>query len=80
MGAMASQISLTIVYLTLREHQGLLLINDSLCSLRLLYCIRISKDYVCGIWVYKLLGIWKGYYGVNKSLISYMKLVNQGKK
>ena len=27
------------------------------------YCmIRKSKDYVYGIWVYKALGIWKGYY------------------
>ena len=26
--------------------------------------IRKSKDYVYGIWVYKALGIWKGYYRV----------------
>ena len=35
--------------------------------------IRKSKDYVYGIWVYKALGIWKGYYRVKKSLVSYMK-------
>ena len=34
---------------------------------------RKSKDYVYGIWVYKVLGIWKGYYRVKKSLVSYMK-------
>ena len=34
---------------------------------------RKSKDYVYGIWVYKVLGIWKGYYRVNKSLVSCMK-------
>ena len=35
--------------------------------------IRKSKDYVYGIWVYKALGIWKGYYRVKKSLVSYVK-------
>ena len=35
--------------------------------------IRKSKDYVYCIWVYKALGIWKGYYRVKKSLVSYMK-------
>ena len=35
--------------------------------------IRKSKDYVYGIWVYKALDIWKGYYRVKKSLVSYMK-------
>ena len=35
--------------------------------------IRKSKDYVYGIWVYKALGIWKGYYRVNQSLVSYVK-------
>ena len=35
--------------------------------------IRKSKDYVYGIWVYKVLGIWKGYYRVKKSLVSCMK-------
>ena len=35
--------------------------------------IKKSKDYVYGIWVYKALGIWKGYYRVKKSLVSYMK-------
>ena len=29
--------------------------------------IRKSKDYVYGIWVYKVLGIWKGYYRVKKN-------------
>ena len=35
--------------------------------------LRKSKDYVYGIWVYKALGIWKGYYRVKKSLVSYVK-------
>ena len=35
--------------------------------------IRKSKDYVYGIWVYKALGIWKCYYRVKKSLVSYVK-------
>ena len=35
--------------------------------------IRKSKDYVYGIWVYKALDIWKGYYRVKQSLVSYMK-------
>ena len=35
--------------------------------------VRKSKDYVYGIWVYKVLGIWKGYYRVKKSLVSSMK-------
>ena len=34
---------------------------------------RKSKDYVYGIWVYKVLGIWEGYYRVKKSLVSCMK-------
>ena len=34
-----------------------------------LYPIRKSKDYVSGIWVYKALDIWKGYYRVKKSLV-----------
>ena len=32
-----------------------------------------SKDYVYGISVYKVLGIWKGYYRVKKSLVSCTK-------
>ena len=35
--------------------------------------IRKSKDYVYGVWVNKVLGIWKGYYRVKKSLVSCMK-------
>ena len=35
--------------------------------------LRKSKDYVYGIWVYKVLGIWKGYYRVKKSLVSCIK-------
>ena len=35
--------------------------------------IRKSKDYVYDIWVYKALGIWKGYYRVKNSLVSYVK-------
>ena len=41
--------------------------------LSVMYVIRKSKDYVYGIWVYKALDIWKGYYRVKKSLVSYMK-------
>ena len=37
------------------------------------YIIRKSKDYVYGIWVYKALDIWKCYYRVKKSLVSYVK-------
>ena len=37
------------------------------------YSVRKSKDYVYGIWVYKALDIWKGYYRVKKSLVSYVK-------
>ena len=43
------------------------------CHQVLIIHIRKSKDYVYGIWVYKALGIWKGYYRVKKSLVSYMK-------
>ena len=39
----------------------------------IIYVLRKSKDYVYGIWVYKALDIWKGYYRVKKSLVSYMK-------
>ena len=35
--------------------------------------VRKSKDYIYGIGVYKVLGIWKGYYRVKKSLVSCMK-------
>ena len=35
--------------------------------------IRKSKDYVYGIWVYKAFGMWKGYYRVKQSLVSYVK-------
>ena len=39
-----------------------------------------SKDYVYGIWVYKVLCIWKCYYRVKK-IISFMhETVNRGKK
>ena len=38
-----------------------------------LILLRKSKDYVYGIWVYKVLGVWKGYYRVKKSLVSCMK-------
>ena len=37
------------------------------------HLIRKSKDYVYGIWVYKARGIWKGYYRVKISLVSYVK-------
>ena len=32
-----------------------------------------SKDYVYGIWVYKVLGIWKGYHRVKKITSFIMK-------
>ena len=39
-----------------------------------------SKDYVYGIRVYKVLGIWKGYYRV-KEITSFMhETVKRGKK
>ena len=44
------------------------------------YIIRKSKDYVYGIWVYKVLGIWKCYYRV-KTITNFMhETVNRGKK
>ena len=42
-------------------------------SVKQAFQIRKSKDYVYGIWVYKALDIWKGYYRVKKSLVSYVK-------
>ena len=44
------------------------------------YCIRKSKDYVYGIWVYKALDIWKGYYRVKKITGFVHETVNRGKK
>ena len=41
--------------------------------------IRKSKDYVYGIWVYKVLGVWKCYYRVK--ITSFMhETVNRDKK
>ena len=37
------------------------------CDLNSYSSIRKSKDYVYGIWVYKALGVWKGYYRVKKN-------------
>ena len=45
----------------------------SLSNIYIYMYIWKSKDYVYGIWVYKALGIWKGYYRVQKSLVSYVK-------
>ena len=45
-----------------------------------IYPIRKSKDYVYGIWVYKVLGIWKGYYRVKKITSFMHETVNRGKK
>ena len=42
--------------------------------------IRKSKNNVYGIWVYKILGIWKGYYKVKKNTSFMHETVNQGKK
>ena len=41
---------------------------------------RKSKDYVYGIRVYKVLGIWKGYYRVKKNHYFMHEIVNRGKK
>ena len=44
-----------------------------------IYHIRKSKDHVYGIWVYKVLGMWKAYYRVK--ITSFMhETVNRGKK
>ena len=43
--------------------------DEHICAI----LIRKSKDYVYGIWVYKALDIWKGYYRVKKSLVSCVK-------
>ena len=42
--------------------------------------IRKSTDYVYGIWVYKVLGLWKGYYRVKKITSFMHETVNRGKK
>ena len=42
--------------------------------------IRKNKDYVYGIWVYKALDIWKGYYRVKKITGFVRETVNRGKK
>ena len=42
--------------------------------------IRKCKDYVYGIWVFKVLGKWKHYYGVKKITSFMYKTVNRGKK
>ena len=42
--------------------------------------IRKSKDYVYGIWVYKALDIWKGYYRVKKITGFVHETVNRAKK
>ena len=52
-------------------HNLLLSVNQEL--LTQFHAIRKSKDYVYGIWVSKVLGIWKGHYRFKKSLVSCMK-------
>ena len=47
---------------------------------QIIYVLRKSKDYVYGIWVYKALGIWKGYYRVKKITGFIHETVNRGKK
>ena len=44
----------------LREDRGFYGHEITFCE----YSIRKSKDYVYGIWMYKVLGIWKDYYRV----------------
>ena len=52
----------------------IVVITDSRNGLLHMWClVRKSKDYVYGIWVYKVLSIWKGYCRVKKSLVSCMK-------
>ena len=68
---LACYIKLTNIHCKL--NQIIALIINRLCNHPCLYFIRKSKDYVYGIWVYKALGIWKGYYRVKKSLVSYVK-------
>ena len=46
----------------------------------IIHSIRKSKDYVYGIWVYKALDIWKGYYRVKKITGFVRETVNRGKK
>ena len=41
--------------------------------------VRKSKDYVYGIWVYKVLGIWEGCYRVKITAFMH-ETVNRGKK
>ena len=53
----------------------LLQCHDYSCSL-----IGKSKDYVYGIWVYKVLDIWKDYYRVKKITSFMQETVNRGKK
>ena len=37
----------------------------------IIFLSRKSKDYVYGLWVYKVLVVWKVYYRVKRSLVSY---------
>ena len=39
-----------------------------------------SKYYVYGTWLYKVLGIWKGFYKEKKSTSFMHETMNQGKK
>ena len=53
--------------------------GDNLSLILKCICIRKSKDYVYDIWLYKVLGIWKGYYKVK--ITSFMhETVNKGKE
>ena len=45
--------------------------NTEQLSVLYLFLVRKSKDYVYGIWVYKILSIWKGYHRIKtKTLVS----------
>ena len=60
-------------FILLNQHEDMVGWQLRILSISCDNVIRKSKDYVYGIWVYKALGIWKGYYRVKKSLVSYMK-------
>ena len=52
----------------------------NLCWDTLVCWTRKSKDYVYGIWIYKVLGMWKGYCGVKKITSFVHETVNRDKK
>ena len=57
---------LIILLIILETVRGVGFLLMTLSLVRKLNVRRKNKDYVYGIWVYKALGIWKGYYRVKK--------------